>query len=183
MSSPKSRHAPTVAEHRQALVDALVEVAENSFFAFVSPVDAEQFAELAASPPVMDPEARPQPTDWLVTRAGFSGAFAGHVEVAVAEPLARQLLSAFLGLGPDDPVDHPQLEDSCGEFCNQVCGTWLTRACQDGRFDLDPPVVERHPAGWLPLDPAPAGGHDGDVLVTLNDLPLRLRVHLEPELG
>jgi hypothetical protein len=182
MSSLKSRTAPSFAEHEEPLRAALVEVAENSFFAFAAGCDPDQFADLARTPPVFDPDAAPGPQAWLVTTVRFSGAFAGHVEVAMSEPLARQLFAAFLGLGPDEEMTAAQVADSTGEFGNQVCGTWLTRACQDRRFDLKPPEVVHRPAPWLPLDAPPSGDHDGQVLVTLNDLPLRLRIHFDPEL-
>lgn len=182
MSSLKSRPTPTFAEHEAALCAALGEVAEHSFFAFVAQSDGEQFADLAAHPPALDPETPTPPAPWLITRVAFTGAFGGHVEVALGEPLARQLLEAFVGLGPGDPVLESQVRDACGEFCNQVCGTWLTRACQDGRFELDPPVVVRHAPG--PLRPlGVVSDRDGEVFLTLNDLPLRLRLHFEPELA
>jgi hypothetical protein len=181
MSSLKSQAAPTFAEHEEALRAALVEVAENSFFAFAVPIESEQFVELVRQPATPDPDAPPVPAGWLVTAVTFDGAFAGRVEVATSEGLAQQLLVAFCGLAPDEPVGPGQLEDSIGELGNQVCGTWLTRACQMRRFDLQPPKVTRHPAPWLPLDPLPAGDHAGEVLVCLNDSPVRLRVHFEPE--
>lgn len=181
MSFPRSRRVPTFAEHQEALRGALVEVAESSFFAFTAPSDPEQFVELVAHPPVLDPEAEPGPVGWLVTRVAFSGAFRGYVEVSMSEPLACQLLAAFVGLGPEEPIEEAQLRDSCGEFCNQVCGTWLTRACQSRRFDLTPPHVTRHPPGWLPTLDAGEDVHKGQVLVTLNDMPMRLGIAFEPE--
>lgn len=181
MSSLKSRPAPTFAEHAQALGAALVEVAESSFFAFAAASDRDQFAELVAHPPAFDPDAPPEHPAWLVTRVAFSGAFAGHVEVAMSEPLARQLLENFVGLGPGEEVSAAQVHDSCGEFCNQVCGTWLTRACQDRRFELAPPAVHRIAPGTLPMAPPAEGPDDGEVLVTLNDLPLRMRIHFAAE--
>lgn len=181
MSSLRSRHVPTFAEHEAQLRHALVDVAESSFFAFTAASDAEHFGDLVVSPPVFDAEAAPGPAHWLVAAVGFSGAFSGRVEIAMSEALAEQLLASLLGCGPDEPLGEAQVFDSTGEFCNQVCGTWLTRACQRRRFDLRPPEVTRMPPGWLPLDPVPAGDHDGQVLVTLNDLPLRLRIHFEHE--
>jgi hypothetical protein len=181
MSSLKSRQPPTFAEHAEALRAALVEVSENSFFAFAVPSDPEQFADLARNPVSLDPERPPAPARWLVTTVRFDGAFAGHVEVATTEELAQQLFAAFCGLPPDDAAEATQLADSIGEFGNQVCGTWLTRACQRRRFDLRPPTVDRRPADWLPLDPAPASRHDGDVFLCLNDSPVRLRVHFDTD--
>ena len=183
MSSLKSRQAPTFAEHADSLRAALIEVAENSFFAFAVPLDTEQFADLVRNPVSFDPDQPPTPGRWLVTTVHFDGAFAGFVEVATLESLAQQLLAAFSGMGPDEPAEPAQLADSIGEFGNQVCGTWLTRACQRRRFDLRPPVVEARPADWLPLDAAPASAHDGDLFLSLNDSPVRLRVHFDGEVA
>jgi Chemotaxis phosphatase CheX len=181
MSFLKSRRAPTFAEHADALRSALIEVAENSFFAFAVPTDPEQFADLVRNPVSLDPEQPPAPARWLSSTVRFKGAFAGSVEVVTSEPLARQLLSAFCGFGPEEELLPAQVTDSAGEFGNQVCGTWLTRACQRRRYDLEPPRVEWRPADWVPLDAAPDTPHDGDVLVCLNDSPVRLRVHFDAD--
>ena len=179
MSYPKSRQAPTFAEHADALRSALVEVAENSFFAFAVPTDADQFADLVRNPVSFDPEQPPAPTRWMKTTVRFAGAFAGQVEVVMGDGLARQLLAAFCGLAPEDELQETQVTDTAGEFGNQVCGTWLTRACQRRRFDLQPPLVEWQAPDWQPLDAPIANEHDGDVLVCLNDHPVRLRVHFD----
>jgi hypothetical protein len=176
MSLPRSQPVPTFAEHAHALQAALADVAENSFFGFTVPLDEASFADLARNPPVFDLDAPPAREPWVVTEVRFTGAFAGVVEIAMNESLARQLLQAFLGLGPDDPIEDAQLFDSTGEFANQVCGTWLTRACEDRRFDLQPPVVVRQALAWLPLDTVPQGGNVGQVLMSMNDLPLRVRI-------
>ena len=63
-----------------------------------------------------------------------------------------------------------------------MCGTWLTRACEDRRFDLQPPAVTRKDVDWLPVDePLAASEHAGEVLMSMNDLPLRLRVQFVAE--
>jgi hypothetical protein len=172
---------PTFAEHEDALRAALVDVAENSFFGFTVPLDEVSFTDLVRNPPVFDPDTPPVREPWVVTEVHFAGAFAGVVQLALNEALARQLLQAFLGLGPDDPIEEPQLFDSTGEFANQVCGTWLTRACEDRRFDLQPPRVTRQPIEWMPLDPPTPGAHAGQVLVSMNDFPLRLCVQFVQE--
>ena len=179
MSSLRSRRSPAFAEHAEALTAALVEVAENSFFAFAVPSDQEQFADLVRHPVSLDPDQPPVPARWLVTTVSFAGAFAGHLEVVTGEALSRQLLAAFCGLDPVEAVQPSQVTDSAGEFANQVCGTWLTRACQRRRFELQFARVEWQAAGWMPLDPPPPGEHDGDVLVCLNDSPVRLRLHFD----
>lgn len=179
MSFLKSRRAPTFAEHADALRSALVEVAENSFFAFAVPTDPEQFVDLVRNPVSFDPDQPAAPSRWISTTVSFKGAFAGCVEVVTTEALSRQLLSAFCGFGPDDELQAAQVTDSAGEFGNQVCGTWLTRACQRRRYDLEPPRVDWRPSDWQPLDASPSTPNDGDVLVCLNDSPVRLRVHFD----
>lgn len=181
MSLPKSRPVPTFAEHDEALRAALVDVAENSFFGFTVPLDDASFADIVRNPPVFDPDLPPAREPWLTTEVQFHGAFAGAVELAMNEALARQLLQAFLGLGPEDVIEEPQLFDSTGEFANQVCGTWLTRACEDRRFDLQPPAVVRQALDWLPLDPPPDGPQAGQILMSMNDFPLRVRVRFASE--
>lgn len=159
MSSANLRRIPDVAEHREPVQAALVEVAENSFFAFVDPLDETQFAEMAASVP-----------SWLHAVVEFDGAFGGRLAITVAEPLTHELFSSFLGEPPETmPQDGP-LFDLVGEFGNMVCGSWLTRACQRRRFDLQHPVVTRLEASAV----RPEGA--ADLLVALNGQPAVLRL-------
>ncbi len=162
MSSANLRRSPDVAEHREPVQAALVEVAENSFFAFVDPLDAAQFAEMAATVP-----------SWLCALVQFDGAFGGRMTVTLPEPLAHELFASFLGEPTDTmPQDGP-LFDLVGEFGNMVCGSWLTRACQRRRFDLQHPVVTRLEAGAVRPE-APT-----DLLVALNGQPAILRLSFE----
>lgn len=172
---------PTFADQEDGVRAALVNVAENSFFGFTVPLDDKAFDDLVRHPLAVEPDVPPGPGPWIVTEVPFAGPFDGAVEVAMSEVLARQLLQAFLGLGLDDPIDEGQLFDATGEFANQVCGTWLTRASGDRRFDLGAPDAVRRPLGWLPLDSAPSGDCRGEILVSMNDLPLRVRVRLAAE--
>jgi hypothetical protein len=132
---------------------ALVEVAENSFFAFVDPVEAEVADELLAIAP-----------GWIQATVAFEGAFGGTMQVALAEPLATELFVSFLGLEPDDVPDDERLFDLVGEFCNMVCGSWLTRSCQRRSFDLHHPEVVRLPVAEVPQAA-------GRVVLTLNGQP------------
>ena len=159
MSSANLRRIPDVAEHRASVQAALVEVAESSFFAFVDPLDETQFAELAAAVP-----------SWLQAVVEFDGAFGGRMTISVAEPLTHELFSSFLGEPPETmPQDGP-LFDLVGEFGNMVCGSWLTRACERRRFDLQHPVVTRLEASAVTPD-GPAA-----LLVALNGQPAILRL-------
>lgn len=179
MSSPSSPPPPTFAEHESALRHALGEVAEQSFFAFVSGLDRAGFVELVSE--WSDRAAGAGDPGWLIAAVPFRGGFAGALEVAMPAALARTLLASFLGLPPDEAAPEGLLHDSTGEFANQVCGTWLTRACGARRFDLAPPRVERAPAGWTPTGPPAAGAAGGEILVAVDDLPVRVRLHLERE--
>lgn len=173
MSSPPSRPLPTLAEHATALREALGEVAEHSFFAFVSGLDRAAFDDLVARLPV--PAGRPD-SGWLVSVVRFDGGFAGSLEVAMPVALAHTLLSSFLGLPPEAPAPEALLRDTVGEFANQVCGTWLTRACGGRHFDLAAPRVDRVPAA-----PLAAGGGAAEILATVDDLPVRIRLHVGAE--
>jgi len=174
MSSPRSRPLPTLAEHETALRQALGDVAEHSFFAFVCALDQAAFDDLAARLPV-DP-GTPEGGGWLVSVVRFDGGFAGSLEVAMPVALAHTLLSSFLGLPPEAPAPETLLRDTVGEFTNQVCGAWLTRACGGRHFDLAAPRVERAPAA-----PLAAGGGAAEILATVDDLPVRIRLHVEAE--
>ena len=140
MSSVNLRRTPDVVEQHQSVQEALVEVAENSFFAFVDPLEGDAVAEAMA--PV---------TSWLEASVTFTGAFGGTMRLVVAEPLALELFASFLGLEPGEATDDARLFDLVGEFGNMVCGSWLTRSCQRRRFDLQHPVVVRSAAAEAPL--------------------------------
>jgi len=159
MSSVSLRRMPDALEHHDSVRDALVEVAENSFFAFVDPVEAEVAGELLAIAPC-----------WLQATVAFEGAFGGTMQIALAEPLAIELFVSFLGLEPGDVPDDTKLFDLVGEFCNMVCGSWLTRSCQRRSFDLHHPEVVR-----LPVADAPQAAADRLVL-TLNGQPVSVRL-------
>jgi hypothetical protein len=164
MSSANLRRLPDGPEQHASIRDAAVEVAEQSFFAFADPVDETQFAEMALG---VD--------QWLEVSVAFSGAFSGSIACLVAEPLARELFASFLGESTADQADDERLFDLVGEFGNMVCGSWLTRACQRRRFDLEHPVVVRRQA----TDVRP--GTSDDALLALNGQPLGLRLTFSGE--
>ena len=159
MSSANLRRTPDALEQLEPVREALVEVAENSFFAFVDPVEPDATAELLAMAP-----------SWLQATVVFEGAFGGAMEIALAEPLAVELFTSFLGLEPDAVPDDVPLFDLVGEFGNMVCGSWLTRSCQRRRFDLQHPAVVRMSAADGPR------ATPDQLVVTLNGQPVCLRL-------
>lgn len=159
MSSPSSRRVPTAAEHRAVLHEALVEVAERSFFAWVEPVEPAAFEQL-----------KPAAGEWLQASVLFDGAFGGAVQCVLPEGLARDLFNAFLGSGPDAVPGAQPLADLVGEFTNMVCGAWLTRTCQRRRFDLRQPEVSA-----LRADQIVPETHDC-LTVTINGRPAYVRL-------
>lgn len=157
----------------QTLRDAIVEVAEASFFAFTGPLDAQGFASLAAAPGG-DPAHPVAP--WFSTRVAFTGDRHGAIEVVVPEALAVSLVGGFLGIDPTEPIEPDALLDGMGELANMICGTWLTRTCRDGRFDLSPPAVATR-QGAPSIAPIGQAAPEAAVHMAVNDLPLRVAVH------
>ena len=126
MPLPRSRPVPAFAEHDEALRSALVHVAETASSASRYPSTACRSPTSCATPRWTTSTCRPRVSRGWSTEVSFTGTFDGAIEVAMNEALARQLLQAFLGLGPDDPTADDQLFDVTCEFASQVCGTWLT---------------------------------------------------------
>ncbi len=167
MSSPLSqRRTPSPTEHVDALKQALVEVAQETFFSYAEACGADRFSEALDTVPA-DPATGA--ARWLSARVDFAGAFAGRVTVALPYGLAADMASALAGITPDEGLTESDVLDSTGEFANMVCGTWLTRACVRRRFDLQPPAVG--PAGAQAREAGPS-----DELILVNDQPLRLTV-------
>jgi hypothetical protein len=90
-SSANLRLSPDAADQHDSVRDALVAVAEQSFFAWVDSLDAAGFAELA---PTVDA--------WLRADVHFTGAFGGHMALVLPEALGRELLASCLGASPDE---------------------------------------------------------------------------------
>ena len=134
------------------LCPALAKVAETSFFAFAEPGGGG---------------AVPAVPYWYAASVRFRGPVSGQVTVAMPVSLAYDLASAFLG---GDEVNEPIVRDLCGEFVNQVTGTWLTELDEPVGFDLDGPAV-----GWVEGMPEPG------VAVIVNDQPVIVTLHLATE--
>jgi hypothetical protein len=160
MCSVNSPQTSTLAEHHDVLRQALADVGEHSFCAYVESCDPARFAEEASLVP-----------SWVRSSVLFDGAFGGAVLLAVPDALGRDLFGAFLGAEPGlVPLDGA-LFDLVGELTNMVCGAWLTRACQ-GRFELRHPEVSR-----MRPDESHPDGRDC-LLFLINDQPCYLRLAL-----
>jgi hypothetical protein len=153
MSSVNLPQTSTLAERHDVLRQALADVGEQSFFAYVEPCDAARFAQQAAAA-----------SSWVGSSLFFEGAFAGKVCLVMPEALARDLFGAFLGAEPDEVPPEAALFDLMGELTNMVCGAWLTRACP-GRFELRHPEVARVGLGEKHPDV------DDCLLFLINDQP------------
>jgi hypothetical protein len=168
-SQPSRRNPPSPEEHADGLTQAIVDVAQESFFAFAEPCDGEQFTEALDATGCGGSDAR-----WLKARIDFDGAFAGAVELKLPYLLAMDLAASLAGVMPGDEIAESDVVDSTGEFANMVCGTWLTRSCARRRFDLQPPCVR-------PLDAVPATVEPGagTQLLLINDRPVSLTVSFQ----
>jgi hypothetical protein len=190
MSYPKSP-TPTPSEAAVALQAALVQVCENSCFAFVEPCEADRFAENvkqlershrgAVGKAVATPATS---SIWLKASVTFIGCFAGAIEIVVPEPLARSLVASLIGLAADEPSAIPmsehQLFDGLGEFANMVCGAWLTDLSGSGAFELGSPAVTRMAPDWSPV--TDWGQQDeGGYRLCVNDVPVRIRVRFSTD--
>jgi Chemotaxis phosphatase CheX len=116
----------------EAVVSAVTDVAERSFYAMAEACDSERFAELAAAH-----------RDWLTAQVRFvEHECTGVVTCRLPMPLAERLFDAFSGRDPDDPAAPlADMHDLIGEFANMICGSWLTRTANERTFALSRPTV------------------------------------------
>jgi hypothetical protein len=159
MCSPRSPQRP---DALAALGAAAVRVAEDSFFAYAEPCEADRVAGLL--------QARPGTESWLWAAIAFTGPFEGVVRIALPRTLAGSLAGAFCGVRPES-LQGAQITDFAGELANMVCGLWLTQTHRSERFALDAPLVTA--AG--PADVAAASADASDALgILVNDTPVVL---------
>ena len=177
MSSLKSRRVPAPAEHVEPILAAVLDVAENTFFAFVEPCDATAFAALVDGGPMGDGSSQDW-APWVSIEVAFHGAYAGFLSAVLPRRLAGELVSSFVG-EPEDALSEGQVMDGSAEFGNMVCGSWLTREAGRRRFDLQPPAVTTHPAPWRP--DTHAGELPWQIHLSLNGQPVALRLDLVEE--
>ena len=180
MSSPKLP-VPAPADASALLRQALSDVCEQSFFAFVETCSPERFSELVGAISPMPSDAsgraagRSKPSEWLKASVAFTGPFGGAIEVILPERLARSMVGSLLGEPPEAPMPEHQIFDGIGEFANMVCGAWLTGFSDRQAFALRPPAVTRMAPGWTPLSES-AGGDERGHRLCVNDAPVRVRL-------
>jgi hypothetical protein len=116
----------------EAVVSAVTDVAERSFYAMAELCDEDRFAELAAAH-----------RQWLSAQVRFvEQDCAGSVTCRLPMALAERLFDAFSGRDPDDPAAPlSDVHDLVGEFANMICGSWLTRTANERTFALTRPTV------------------------------------------
>jgi hypothetical protein len=179
MSSPRLPvQAP--ADASALLRQALFDVCEQSFFAYVEVCSPERFSELVAEiSPLPDASgrasARSKPSEWLKASVAFTGPFGGAIEVILPERLGRALVGSLLGEPADAPMPEHQIFDGIGELTNMVCGAWLTGFSDKQSFALRPPAVTRMAPGWTPLSESGAADDRGH-RVCINEAPVRVRL-------
>lgn len=159
MFSTKWPDTAPVAGGADAVLSAVSDVAERSFYAMVEPCDADRFAELAAAH-----------RDWLVAVVHFAESdCAGDVRCRLPVALAERLFDAFSGRDPEDEAaPAAEIHDLVGEFANMICGSWLTRAANERTFGLSRPAVAE---AALPESPAAPG-----VSLAIDDQPCLVEV-------
>jgi hypothetical protein len=169
-SQVSQRRVPAFSEHVDTLKQAIVDVAQESFFSFAEFCGPERFAEAISLVPPPTVVGAPR---WLAARVDFSGAFAGSVSVTLPYVLAADMAAALGGLAPGDDITQELVADATGEFANMVCGTWLTRACARRKFDLACPAVAIVPGV------SPSRSEDEDLLM-INEWPVKLAATFVP---
>jgi len=139
-------------------MNALVEVGEQSFFAFVERCDETWFEELASA---ADP--------WMIATVTFTGEQGtGSLSCTFTDDLVLDLFDAFTGRDPSEGTPDPrEVADLAGEFANMVCGLWLSRVMGSHTFSLGSPRAGRVPN---PAGMAPSGVER--MLVVVNNRPM-----------
>jgi CheY-specific phosphatase CheX len=156
MSCPSSAPPLPHGYDPAGVADALITVAERSFFAYAEAVGPEGVAAVAGK--------------WYQGSVTFVGPFSGRLTLALPVALARDLSMAFLGLEPDAVVGDVEVCDLVGELSNMVCGSWLTGLPEQSCFELT------HPEVRLTEMAAPEG-----IVVAVNEQPVV--IHLEIAAG
>lgn len=162
MSSPISLQQLQGADGLTALGAAVVQVAEDSLFAYAEPCEHDRFAAMLAERDADEP--------WLSASVVFTGPFDGTAVVLLPRDLAAGLCASFCGV-PSAELGEGQVADFAGELVNIVCGLWLTHTQRSQRFDLTPPHV-------LPITRAAIEDHAPAFRlgIVLNDAPVGIEL-------
>lgn len=146
-----------------AVLSAVTDVAERSFFAFVEPLDEARFAEGAGGV-----------FAWLASKVAFDdGGCRGFVVCHVPSNLASHLFDGFSGRDAGDPAPLvAEVHDLMGEFANMVCGAWLTRAANDRTFSLCAPEVT--------VSSALIGDSSAALRIAIDGAPCLIDIGFEP---
>lgn len=165
MSSPISLQQLHSADGLAALGAAMVQVAEDSLFAYAEPCDPERFAAMLAERDAVEP--------WLSASVAFKGPFEGTASVSLPRALAADLCGSFCGVSTDE-LSEPQVVDFAGELTNMACGLWLTHTHRTERFDLTAPHVSAITGAALAGGAAAGACASG---IALNDVPIQIALH------
>jgi hypothetical protein len=151
-------HAP-IGGGAEAVLSAVTDVAERSFYAMAEGCAEDRFAELAAAH-----------CQWLAAQVRFvEHDCAGVVTCRLPMALAERLFDAFSGRDPDDPAAPlSEVHDLVGEFANMICGSWLTRTANERTFALSRPAVADEDR------PAAVGG--AGVMLAIDEQPCLVSV-------
>jgi CheY-specific phosphatase CheX len=168
---------PAPAELVEPILASMVDVAENTFFAFVEPCDGEAFQALVAGGPAGDGSAAAW-SPWMVIEVAFHGAYGGVLSATMPRRLASELVASFVG-EPEDTLTEAQVQDGAAEFGNMVCGAWLTREAGQRRFDLEPPAVRTLGEPWRP--DREGASSPWQIHLSLNGQPVAVRLDLVSE--
>ena len=142
------------------LLDAMIGVAELSFFSIGEPV-----ADAAA---VVLPGG-----GWYEAIVAFDGPARGHARFVLPGGLSRELFTEFLGLDSADAIQEAALRDLVGEFANMACGAWLTGLNEASCSTIAHPEVR-----LLPGAPPPGG-----LVVLINGQPVVVTVGSDTSLA
>lgn len=205
MSSHESP-APITADAVDALFVAVVEVCENSFFAFVESCEPDRFAELVERLPPVEPRAeppspapkrrgrrsgraasepgradRPQLSNWVNASLAFTGSsFSGTIDVILPVRLARHLVASLLGLSQEVELHEVELLE------HQVfdgIGEFANMICGAWLTDLSGSQafnLDPPEVSRMPFDWSPLADSSAEgeqgYRLCVDDLPWRIRV-------
>lgn len=107
---------------------AQLDEAVSEVFALM--LDRECKPGRCAAPPLLQsigqPQANTQPAPAICALIRFSGTLRGACSIHLAHSTAAILTAELIGSPADDPED-TLTEDTAGELCNMIAGSWKSR--------------------------------------------------------